>query len=113
MYDGLGIPKEPGDYAVTEVEIGEWHFKTEYFSRDGRLKGTYVNLNTPVELYPYGIRYVDLEVDVCMWPDGRVEKLDEEKLEKAMEEGLVSEKLVKLVRKKLVKIFEDLLTRQK
>ena len=29
-----------------------------------------------------------------MWPSGMVEKLDEEKLEKAMEEGLVSKKLV-------------------
>ncbi len=108
MYDGLRIPKEPGDYALTEVKIGEWHFKTQYFSKDGQLKGTYVNLNTPVELYPYGICYVDLEVDVCMWPSGRVEKLDEEKLEKATEEGLISKKLVKVVGEKLVEIIENL-----
>jgi len=108
LYDGLKIPKEPDDYAITEVKIGEWHFKTLYFSKQGQLKGTYVNLNTPVELYPYGIRYVDLEVDVCMWPSGRVEKLDEEKLEKALEEGLVSERLVKIVREKLVEIIENL-----
>jgi len=108
VYDGLKIPKEPDDYAVTEVKIGEWHFKTQYFSKHGQLKGTYVNLNTPVELYPYGIRYVDLEVDVCMWPNGKVETLDEEKLEKAMEEELVSEKLLKIVRKKLVEIIGNL-----
>lgn len=108
VYDGLKIPKEPDDYAVTEANIGEWHFKTQYFSKDGQLKGTYVNLNTPVELYPYGIRYVDLEVDVCMWPSGKVEKLDEEKLERAIEEGLISEKLVKIVKKKLVEIIKSL-----
>ncbi len=108
VYDGLKIPKEPDDYAVTEVKIGEWHFKTQYFSKHGQLKGTYVNLNTPVELYPYGIRYVDLEVDVCMWPTGKVETLDEEKLKKAIEEGLVSEKLVKIVREKLVEIIGNL-----
>lgn len=108
MYDGLEIPKEPSDYAVTEVKTGEWHFKTQYFSKHGQLKGTYVNLNTPVELYPYGIRYVDLEVDVCMWPGGRVEKLDEEKLEKAMDEGFISEKLVKTVKEKLVEIIKNL-----
>ncbi|MFQ6074455.1 MAG: DUF402 domain-containing protein, partial [Candidatus Bathyarchaeia archaeon] len=108
VYDGLEIPKEPEDYAVTEVKIGEWHFKTQYFSKNGKLKGTYVNLNTPVELYPYGIRYVDLEVDVCVWPDGRVEKLDEEELEKAVDEGLVSEKLVKIVKEKLSEIIENL-----
>jgi Ribonuclease G/E len=112
VYDGLKTPKEPDDYAVTEVKIGEWHFKTQYFSKHGQLKGTYVNLNTPVELYPYGIRYVDLEVDVCIWPNGRVEKLDEEKLEKAMEEGLVSEKLVKIVKEKLAEITKNLHTGQ-
>lgn len=101
VYDGLGTPKEPGDRAVTEAKVGDWHFKTQYFSRDGRYKGTYVNLNTPIELYPHGIRYVDLEVDVCVWPNGTVRKLDEEKLEKAVEEGLVTEKLVKIVKEKL------------
>jgi len=108
VYDGLEIPKEPDDYAVTEVKIGEWYFKTQYFSKHGQLRGTYVNLNTPVELYPYGIRYVDLEVDVCMWPGGRVETLDEEKLKKAMDEGLVSEKLLKFVREKLVEIIGNI-----
>lgn len=101
VYDGLGTTKEPGDRAVTEAKVGDWHFKTQYFSRDGRYKGTYANLNTPIELYPYGIRYVDLEVDVCVWPNGTVRKLDEEKLEKAAEEGLVTEKLVETVKEKL------------
>ena len=70
VYDGLKIEKAPGDYAVTETKIGGWHVKTRYYAKDGRYKGTYFNLNTPVELYPYRIRYVDLEVDVCVWPNG-------------------------------------------
>jgi len=107
-YDGLRAPKEPGDYAITEVKIGEWHFETKYFSEDGNLKGIYVNLNTPVELYPYGIRYVDLEVDVCKWPDGRVEIIDEGKLEKALNEGYIGEKLVKIVRLKLAEAVNKL-----
>jgi len=108
VYDGLKTPKEAGDYAITEAKIGEWHFKTQYFSREGKLKGTYVNLNTPIELYPHGIRYVDLEVDVCVWPDGRIETLDEEKLEKASKEGLVSRKLIKIVKEKLTEVVEKL-----
>jgi len=106
VYDGLGTPKEPGDRAVTEAKVGDWHFKTQYFSRDGRYKGTYINLNTPIELYPHGIRYVDLEVDVCVWPNGTVRKLDEEKLEKAAEEGLVTEKLVRIVKEKMQEIMK-------
>ena len=108
IYDGLGTSKEPGDRAVTEAKVGEWHFKTQYFSRDGICKGTYVNLNTPIELYPHGIRYVDLEVDICVWPNGTVRKLDEEKLEKAAAEKVVTEKLVEIVREKLQEITATL-----
>ena len=108
LYDGLGTSKELGDYAVTEAKIGEWHFKTQYFSRDGRYKGTYINLNTPIELYPYGIRYVDLEVDACIWPDGRVKVLDEEKLDNAVADGLITEKMGRIVREKLQEIMKHL-----
>ncbi len=108
IYDGLGTRKESGDYAVTEAKVGEWSFKTSYFSKDGRYKGTYVNLNTPMEFYPRGIRYVDLEVDICLWPDGRVEKLDEEKLDTAAAEGLVTEKLTKIVKEKIEELMKNL-----
>ena len=104
-YDGLGTQKEPGDRAVTEAKIGEWHYKTRYFSKDGRHKGTYINLNTPIELYPYGIRYVDLEVDVCVWPSGRVGTVDEKKLEYAVAEGIVTQQLVETVRKRVKKLI--------
>ncbi len=107
-YDGLKTEKAPADYAVTEAKIGEWHFKTRYFAKDGRYKGTYINLNTPIELYPHGIRYVDLEVDVCVWPNGRVKKLDEKKLEEATAEGIVTPRLARTVKEKLHKIMKHL-----
>jgi len=107
VYDGLNIPKHPDDYAITEVKMGEWHFKTQYFTREGRIKGTYINLNTPIEVYPYSIRYVDLEADVCVWPDGGVETLEMEKLEEAAKKGLVTEKLVAIVKEKVSEIIRD------
>ncbi len=110
VYDGLRIQKDSGDYAVTEVELGQWSFRTRYFSRDSRHKGTYINLNTPVELYPTGIRYVDLETDICVWPDGRIQKVDEEKLENMIQEGYVSEKLGQIVREKTEEIMNSLET---
>jgi len=105
-YDGLGTRREPGDRAVTEAKIGGWHYKTRYFSKDGRHKGTYINLNTPIELYPYGIRYVDLEVDVCIWPSGRVGKVDEKKLECAAAEGVVTKRLVETVKREVREIMK-------
>jgi len=107
VYDGLKTSKETDDYATTEAKMDEWHFKTQYFSKEGEIKGTYINLNTPMELYPYAIRYVDLEADVCIWPDGRVETLDMEKLEEALKKGLITEKLVAVVKEKLSQIIRD------
>jgi hypothetical protein len=106
FYDGLGVKKEAGDRAVSETKAGEWCITTRYSSKDGESKGTYVNLNTPVEVYPKAIRYVDLEVDVCIQPDDTVKVLDLEKLEKALEKGLLSKKLFETVREKAEKIVE-------
>jgi len=108
VYDGLKTPKQPDDYAITEAKMNEWHFKTQYFSKEGRIKGTYININTPIELYPYAIRYIDLEADVCVWPDGRVETLDMEKLEEALTTGLVTEKLVTSIKEKIGEIIRVL-----
>ena len=108
IYDGLAIRRAPGDRAVTTAQLGEWHLVTRYFSREGRYKGAYINLNTPIELYPHGIRYVDLEVDVCAWPDGKVKRLDEDKLEKAVAEGVIGQKLVVLVEDKLQDVVSEI-----
>jgi hypothetical protein len=108
IYDGLAVRKEPDDYAVTQLRLGDWHFKTQYFSKNDQLKGTYINLNTPIELYPFGLRYVDLEADICLWPDGRFEILDHEKLEDSLRNGVVTEKLVETVKAKLSELVESI-----
>jgi len=108
FYDGLKIPKEEGDYAVTEVRIGDFSFKTRYFSRNGEYKGTYININTPVELYPAKIRYVDLEADVCVWPNGEIRRIDFEKLEEAINHKLITERLFKIADGEIRKIMNSL-----
>lgn len=92
-YDGLEEPKEEGDYAITECTEGSWILKHSYFSRDGELKGEFYNINTPIELYPDKVRYVDLEVDVVRKPGEKPRVIDSDKLEEALNEGYVSEKL--------------------
>jgi hypothetical protein len=106
FYDGLGVKKEAGDKAVSRTKIGEWCITTKYFSNNGEWKGTYINLNTPVEVYPNAIRYVDLEVDVCIHPDGTSKILDVEKLEKALEKGLISKKLFETVKEETKRVTE-------
>jgi hypothetical protein len=100
FYDGLGTEKEAGDVAITEARMGEYHTVTRYLSRGGRFKGAYINLNTPVELYPAKIRYVDLEVDICIRPGCDAEVVDEALIERAASEGLITDKLLEVVKAK-------------
>lgn len=105
VYDGLGIEKEAGDLAITEVMIGEYHTATRYYSEGGRLKGAYINLNTPVEVYPSKIRYVDLDIDICVWPGGDAEVVDEELLGRAALDGVVTRRLFQFVKSKVEELM--------
>ncbi|ELY61363.1 hypothetical protein C491_00857 [Natronococcus amylolyticus DSM 10524] len=89
-YDALGVPKEEGDVAVTKFREGRWWYPTTYRDSEGSAKGTYVNVCTPLELFPDCVRYVDLYVDVIRTPDGAVEIVDREELETAMDDGVVA-----------------------
>ncbi|MGC8997984.1 MAG: DUF402 domain-containing protein [Candidatus Bathyarchaeia archaeon] len=106
FYDGLSMAKEAGDKAVSETRLGEWHITTNYFSKDGRWKGAYININTPVEIYPDAVRYIDLEVDVCIRPDGKTKVVDMEKLEKALEKGVISRTLFEKVKEAVAAVTE-------
>jgi predicted RNA-binding protein associated with RNAse of E/G family len=58
-----------------------------YRSADEQLKGTYVNVCTPVECFPDVVRYVDLHVDVIKHADGTVERVDDDELDAAVDAG--------------------------
>lgn len=93
VYDGLGIPKQVGDYAVTEARKLEMWTKTSYYSFTGNFKGAYYNVCTPVAFYPDEIHYFDLEIDVVYLPNLEVKIIDREFLEQALREEIISGKL--------------------
>ena len=97
-YDALGTPKEAGDVAETRLKEGRWWYPTVYRGRDGASKGTYVNVCTPVEVFPDVARYVDLHVDVVERPDGTVERVDDDELAAAVDDGDVSDALAERAR---------------
>ena len=101
IYDGLGMKKKAGDRAFTEVKLGEYYTETRYYSQKERFKGAYINLNTPVEFYPSKIRYVDLEVDICVVPEGDVKVVDMDLLERAAREQIITGKFVEIVKEKI------------
>jgi len=89
LYEGLGVPKEPGDYGFLELGEERWWGRRTYFRRDGTFLGALYNVHTPPEFYPEEVRYLDLEVDVLQRPDGTVEVLDREVLERKVHEGVL------------------------
>ncbi len=92
-YDALGVEKEAGDVATTKLTEGKWWYPTVYRDRNGTSKGTYVNVCTPVELFPDQARYIDLHVDVVKHADGTVERVDDDELAAAAAAGQLSEQV--------------------
>ncbi|MEF8882865.1 MAG: DUF402 domain-containing protein [Halapricum sp.] len=86
-YDALGVDRQAGDVARTKFTEGKWWYPTIYEGSDGEKRGTYVNVCTPVEIFPTSVRYVDLHVDVVKHADGTVERVDDDELDAAVEAG--------------------------
>ena len=97
-YDALGVARESGDVAVTKFREGRWWYPTAYKSEDSETRGTYVNVCTPVELFPDEARYVDLHVDVVKHADGTVERVDDDELDESVEIGEITEPLAEKAR---------------
>lgn len=94
-YDGLETPKESGDVATTTFREGRWWYPTTYKGAEGESKGTYVNVCTPLEIFPDWVSYVDLYIDVIRRPDGTITQLDMVELDEALAAGHISEALSK------------------
>lgn len=95
-----------GDYATTHVVPGSATLVTEYFSHDEHLRGTYVNVNTGVEVYPglggnpCRIRYVDLEIDVVSPAQGETRIIDQHLLKRAVQRGFITREMADIARMK-------------
>jgi hypothetical protein len=92
-YDGLNVEIEEGDYAITEMTLGSWSYENSYFSYADNPKGKLINVNTPIEFYPGKIRYIDLEIDVVVRPNGRTDLVEETALIDLVSEGYIEKKL--------------------
>jgi hypothetical protein len=92
-YDGLDLPIHEGDYCLTEIREGEWYVRHSYFSKDHVRIGEYFNINTPTEFYPFGARYVDLEVDVIRRAGENAFVIDNEKLDMLARKGCIGKGL--------------------
>lgn len=105
VYEGLGLPKEPGDYGLFELYLDRWWGRRRYFRADGSLIGEIYNIHTPPELLPQGIRYLDLELDV-VYVGGEARLIDEEILEKKVGEGLIPKALAHRAKEVAIELIQ-------
>lgn len=113
--EGVDVVGDEGDYAMTQVVPGTMSLFTNYYSRTDRVKGTYVNINTGVEVYPSNgtspgrIRYVDLEIDVVKAPvDQEPRIIDQHLLKRAVQRGFITEEMAEQSRLKAEAAFQQL-----
>jgi len=72
---------EPGDPWTERFYRDRWYNVFEVHSPDGSLKGWYCNVTRPATLADRELRWVDLVLDLFVYPDGRSLRLDEEEFE--------------------------------
>lgn len=115
--DGVDVVSSEGDYAMTQVVPGALKLVTDYYSREGDLKGTYVNINTGVEVYPSNgnspgrIRYIDLEIDIVKAPVNEKPRIiDQHLLKRAVQRGFITQDMADESYLKAQEIFDELMT---
>ncbi len=77
-----GLTFKQGDRFVEAYFFERWYNIFEMYDRDdNHLKGWYCNVSTPAELLDGDVSYIDLALDLLVYPDGRQLTLDEDEFE--------------------------------
>src|SRR4030095_1360847 len=58
--------------------LDRWYNVFSFSEPDGSFRNLYCNITMPPKFEKGILDYVDLDIDVIVWPDGRVETLDED-----------------------------------
>jgi protein associated with RNAse G/E len=61
--------------------LDRWYNIFRFHEPEGTLRNYYCNVNMPPVFVGRSLDYVDLDIDVVVWPDGRYEVLDEAEFE--------------------------------
>ena len=112
--ESVDVIRDEGDYALSLVVPVALNLVTDYYSRNGQIKGTYVNVNTGVEVYPSNgnspgrVRYVDLEIDVVKAPiSERPRIIDQHLLKRAVQRGFITKEMAEQSRSRAQTICDE------
>jgi protein associated with RNAse G/E len=81
QHDDLGLIKE-GTISFEHFWLRRWYNIFRFHEPDGQLRNYYCNITMPPTFADDVIDYVDLDLDVIVWPDKGYEVLDRDDLEK-------------------------------
>ena len=70
-----------GTVSLEHFWLDRWYNVFQFREADGTPKAIYSNIAMPATFDGAVIDYVDLDIDVIRWPDGRVEVLDRDDFE--------------------------------
>jgi hypothetical protein len=80
--DFHGITLRENDRFIERYFTNRWYNIFEIHDRDDdRLKAWYCNVTTPAEISPGVISYVDLALDLLVYPDGKQLVLDQDEFQ--------------------------------
>jgi hypothetical protein len=76
-----GMLLEEGDIFMEHYYAHEWFNVFQIHDASGRLKGWYCNITEPAEATGDEVRWLDLALDLLVFPDGQQAILDEDEFE--------------------------------
>ena len=71
----LGLIKE-GTRSLETFFLDRWYNYFAFFEPSGEFRNYYVNISMPPRLGPVTVDYVDLDIDLILWPNGDIAELD-------------------------------------
>lgn len=80
VHSDLGMIKQ-GTVSFEHFWRDRWYNVFRFHEPDGNLRNYYCNIAMPPVFTDDCLSFVDLDIDVVVWPDGRVEVLDRDDFE--------------------------------
>lgn len=104
QHDHLGFIRR-GTLSYEYYWLDRWYNVFRFYGPEGVLRNYYCNINVPPKFEQNILDYVDLDLDVLVWPDRRIDILDREELERNAEKYGYSAEIRKKIEDGLTEIL--------
>ena len=97
---------EKGTVSQETFWLSRWYNVFRFENSDGTLRNHYINISMQPTFDGETIEFVDLDIDIVIWPDGRRVVLDEDEFSENLVKYQYSVKLVEKVNSTLHRLLE-------